>query len=45
MEKENKKNQSSYLKKERQRIINLVNLAYALDPRIKEEKRQIELEK
>ena len=35
MEKENKKIRDKYMKKERSRLINLVELAYKLDPRIK----------
>jgi len=33
------------LKEEKSRLTKLVDLAYKLDPRIKEEKRQAELEK
>jgi DnaJ family protein C protein 2 len=35
MEKENQKSRSKYLKKERARIIKLVELAYKSDPRIR----------
>lgn len=35
MEKENKKIKDKYMKKERTRLITLVELAYKFDPRIK----------
>jgi hypothetical protein len=38
MEKENKKQRDKHLKKERARIIKLVELAYKSDPRIKRQK-------
>lgn len=38
MEKENKKIRDKYMKKERTRLITLVELAYKYDPRIKQQK-------
>jgi hypothetical protein len=38
MEKENKRIRDKHQKKERARLINLVDLAYKLDPRIKLQK-------
>ena len=45
MEKENKKSRDKYHKKERARIIKLVELAYKGDPRIKRQKEEEEAEK
>ena len=45
MEKENKKQRDKHLKKERARIIKLVELAYKSDPRIKRQKDLEEQEK
>jgi hypothetical protein len=45
MEKENKKSRDKHMKKERARIIKLVELAYKADPRIRRQKEEEELEK
>lgn len=45
MEKENKKIRDKHMKKERARIIKLVELAYKYDPRIKAQKFKEEQEK
>jgi DnaJ family protein C protein 2 len=45
MEKENKRVGDKYMKKERARLIKLVDLAYKNDPRIKKQKMEEELEK
>ena len=45
MEKENKRSRDKYLKKERARIIKLVELAYKADPRIRRQKEEEEAEK
>jgi hypothetical protein len=45
MEKENQRVRNKYQKKERARIIKLVELAYKGDPRIKRQKELEELEK
>jgi hypothetical protein len=45
MEKENKNIRDKHLKKEKGRLIKLVDLAYKLDPRIVNAKQQEELEK
>ena len=45
MEKENKKIRDKYNKKERARLIRLVDMAYKNDPRIKEEIEKEEAEK
>lgn len=45
MENENKRIRSKYMKKERARLIKLIDLAYKLDPRIKKVKQEEEAEK
>ena len=45
MLKENKKMKATLLKEEKQRIINLVNLAYKNDPRIKEYEEKLLIKK
>lgn len=45
MEKENKKAADKHIKKERARIIKLVELAYKNDPRVRRVREQEELEK
>jgi hypothetical protein len=42
MENENKKIRSAYIKAENKRLIDFVELAYKLDPRIREENKKAE---
>ena len=45
MEKENKRERDKHMKKERARLIKLVELAYKFDPRIRRQREQEEQEK